>query len=163
MIDYEVQKILDKIVLPPIYKDSGKEYYLDPIRQKLILKTPEETIRQKIIQYLLVDKKVPKDMIQVEMLLSKYQIRSKRRADIIIERLIEAKKEISTLAVIECKAPDVMVGDNALDQISDYAAKLNAEYVWVTNGTVSVVARYDFEKDRYIDLKELPDYNAMHA
>lgn len=161
MIDYELQKILDKIVLPPIYKDSGKEYYLDPIRQKLILKTPEETIRQKILQYLLADKKVPKDMIQVEMLLSKYQIKSKRRADIIIERLIEAKKEISTLAVIECKAPDVMVGDNALDQISDYAAKLNAEYVWVTNGTDSIVARYDFEKDRYIDLKALPDYNAM--
>ena len=75
--------------------------------------------------------------------------------------MIESKKEISTLAVIECKAPDVMVGDNALDQISDYAAKLNAEYVWVTNGIDSIVARYDFEKDRYIDLKELPDYNAM--
>ena len=68
MIDYELQKTLDKIVLPPVYKDSGKEYYLDPIRQKLILKTPEETIRQKILQYLLADKKVPKDMIQFEML-----------------------------------------------------------------------------------------------
>ena len=100
MIDYELQKILDKIVLPPVYKDLGKEYYLDPIRQKLILKTPEETIRQKIIQYLLVDKKVPKDMIQVEMLLSKYQIRSKRRADIIIERLIEAKKEIASSTLV---------------------------------------------------------------
>ncbi len=161
MIDYELQKILEKISVPSVYKDLGKEYYLDPIRKKLILKTPEETVRQKIIQYLLINKKVPENMIQVEMLLSKYQIKSKRRADIIVERLIESKKEISVLAVIECKAPDIMLGDSALDQISDYAAKLNAEYVWVTNGINSIAARYDFDKNMYVDLKELPEYKEM--
>lgn len=161
MIDNKLEKELKKVKLPNVYKDLGKEYYLDPIRQKLILKTPEETVRQSIIQYLLINKKVPKDMIQVEMLLSKYQIKSNRRADIIVERLLESKKEISTLAVIECKSPDIFIGDNALDQVSDYAAKLNAEYVWVTNGLDSVVARYDFEKDKYIDLIELPDYQQM--
>ena len=57
MIDNKLEKELKKVKLPNVYKDLGKEYYLDPIRQKLILKTPEETVRQSIIQYLLINKK----------------------------------------------------------------------------------------------------------
>ena len=33
--------------LPDIFKRDNKQYYLDPIRRKLILITPEETVRQK--------------------------------------------------------------------------------------------------------------------
>ena len=32
--------------LPEIYNRHGKDCYLDPIRQKLIYITPEETVRQ---------------------------------------------------------------------------------------------------------------------
>ena len=39
--------------LPKVYKRAGKECYLDPIRNKLIQITPEETVRQRAIQYLL--------------------------------------------------------------------------------------------------------------
>lgn len=60
MIDNKLEKELKKVKLPNVYKDLGKEYYLDPIRQKLILKTPEETVRQSIIQYLLINKKCQK-------------------------------------------------------------------------------------------------------
>ena len=37
--------------LHPIYKRNGRECYLDPIRKKLIYITPEETARQRVIQY----------------------------------------------------------------------------------------------------------------
>ena len=39
--------------MPPIYKRNGRECYLDPIRKKLIYITPEETVRQSVILYLL--------------------------------------------------------------------------------------------------------------
>ena len=39
---------LDNQPLPKIYKRGDKECYLDPIREKLIFITPEETVRQKI-------------------------------------------------------------------------------------------------------------------
>lgn len=45
--------------LPPIYIRDGKECYLDPIRQKLIFITPEETVRQIAISYLINEQKVP--------------------------------------------------------------------------------------------------------
>lgn len=33
-----------EVELPPIYKRNGRDCYLDPIRQKLIYITPEETV-----------------------------------------------------------------------------------------------------------------------
>ena len=73
-------------------------------------------------------------MIQVEMRLSKYQVNSARRADIIVERFNGNKGELSPLAIIECKAPEIMIGDNAIQQAIDYADDLNADYIFVTNG-----------------------------
>lgn len=40
---------LSKAKLPPIYKRNRKDCYLDPIREKLIYITPEETVRQQVI------------------------------------------------------------------------------------------------------------------
>ena len=42
--------------LPEIYTRSGKKCYLDPIRNKLIYVTPEETVRQRVIQFLIENK-----------------------------------------------------------------------------------------------------------
>lgn len=127
-------KILKELSLPQIHKCSGKDYYVDPFREKLVLKTPEETVRQQILQYLLFCKNVPKEMLQVEIRLSKYQVKSARRADIVVERFNGDKGELSPLAIVECKAPEVMVGDSAIQQVIDYADDLNAEYIFVTNG-----------------------------
>ena len=70
--------------LPKIYSRKGKDCYLDPIRKKLIFITPEETVRQRVISYLLNDLKVPIEMISVEQHLSHYGIKSSLRADILI-------------------------------------------------------------------------------
>lgn len=45
---------LSKAQLPPIYKRDGRDCYLDPIRQKLIFITPEETVRKRVISYALI-------------------------------------------------------------------------------------------------------------
>ncbi|MDO4439771.1 MAG: type I restriction enzyme HsdR N-terminal domain-containing protein [Eubacteriales bacterium] len=151
------------IKLPNIYLADGKEYYLDPFRKKLILKTPEEVVRQRMLRYLVDTIKVPEIMLQVEMLLSKYGIDSKRRADIVIERYISDEEMISPLAVVECKAPDVMLGEDAINQVFDYAEKLDAVYIIVTNGMDLMVAKYDYENDAYIDLEKVPTYEEMLA
>lgn len=60
--------------LPQIYKRRGKDCYLDPVRQKLIYVTPEETVRQRIISYLINEIEVPKESIFVEKHLSHYHV-----------------------------------------------------------------------------------------
>ena len=42
-------------LLPEVYNRHGKDCYLDPIRQKLIYITPEETVRQRMISYLVTN------------------------------------------------------------------------------------------------------------
>jgi len=44
---------LSKAELPQIYKRNGRECYLGPIRKKLVFITPEETVRQKVLSFLL--------------------------------------------------------------------------------------------------------------
>jgi len=48
-----------KEALPPIYERNGRKCYLDPIREKLIYITPEETVRQQVISYLLNKLNIP--------------------------------------------------------------------------------------------------------
>lgn len=46
---YKISEILGKIELPDICNSEGKEFFVDPVREKMILKTPEEVVRQRIV------------------------------------------------------------------------------------------------------------------
>lgn len=154
-------KQLEQMKLPEIYKNDDKEYYLDPFRQRLIYKTPEETIRQQVLRYLVDIVGVPQNMIQVEMLLSKYGVKSIRRADIIVERFNKTDGSITPLAVVECKAPGILIGESAVTQAVDYADTLATDYIILTNGNDLIIAKYETESNQYVDLKEIPTYVEM--
>ena len=96
--------------LPKIYKRKGRECYLDPIRNKLIFITPEETVRQLVISYLIHELQVPTNMISVEENLSHYDIKTTRRADITIKAVAEDGL-VYAIAVIECLSTTAMHSD----------------------------------------------------
>jgi hypothetical protein len=96
--------------LPKIYKRKGKECYLDPVRKKLVFITPEETVRQRVLSYVINELNVPMEMISVEDHLSHYGIKSSLRADILIKCLTE-ENDLIPIAVIECKAPGIGPGE----------------------------------------------------
>ena len=133
---------LSKVRLPAIYKRNKRECYLDPIRQKLIYITPEETVRQKIISYLLAELNVPNNMLRIEEPLSHYGLKTKDRADIVICSMTEADT-IIPLAVIECKAETVDLADNAFDQAQRYSDALLTTYTMVTNGNSFFCYKFD--------------------
>lgn len=150
-----------KMKLPPIYKRNGRECYLDPVRQKLIYITPEETVRQRIISYLLNELNVPSEMIHVEEPLSHYNIDTRDRADIIIDKYIEDDDVYAALAVIECKAPDVGFSEKETFQMTGYADRLGCDYCMLSNGAETRCYYYDTKKDKYIKIESLPDYMGM--
>ena len=146
--------------LPKIFKRNGKECYLDPIRKRLIYITPEETVRQRVVSYLLDELKVPANMIRVEEHLSHYDLKTRNRADIIIEKYIAEDKPGKPLVVIECKAPSVMLSDNVVSQMTGYANDLNCPFCMMTNGTDIACYYYD-EQRQYVKVTELPQYTSM--
>lgn len=154
MIDLKRQR------LPKVYMRNNKECYLDFIREKLIYITPEETIRQKVISYLIDVLEVPKEVIAVEESLSHYGIKSSKRADIIIHAYDKENRMIPVV-VIECKASDVFLGDRALNQMLDYCDALYCDYAMLINGNQEYCYKYDEDKNAYFEIEELPKYSEI--
>ncbi|MBQ8799663.1 MAG: type I restriction enzyme HsdR N-terminal domain-containing protein [Lachnospiraceae bacterium] len=142
--------------LPDVYIKSGRECYLDPVRKKLIYITPEETVRQQVVSYLIDVVNVPKEAIFVEERLSHYHIESKRRADIIVHGM---KDEVMyPILIVECKSPDVYLDEKAHEQVFDYCNALGADYAVVCNGYEMYCYKYSEAKGEYEELNTIPSY-----
>ena len=134
------------------FKNSeNKVSIFDEIRKKFILLTPEEWVRQHVIQFLLQEKKYPKSLINVEKLI-KINNLNKRYDGVVFQ----PNGEIFLL--IECKAPEVPISQHTFDQIARYNLVLKAKYLMVTNGLNHYFCQMDFENEKYVFLKELPEY-----
>lgn len=144
----------------PVYKRDGKDYYLDPIRQKLIYITPEETVRQKIVAHLIDTLLVPKDAIVVEQHLSHYGINTKKRADIVIHE-VDSENNFRPVCVIECKAEDVYLDENTVRQALTYCDLIEADYAMITNGIDQICYKYDEKTDEYFNIEKIPSYLEM--
>lgn len=153
---------LTEAKLPPIYKRNGKKCYLDPIRQKLIYITPEETIRQKVISCLISELEVPAIMLAVEEPLVHYGIASKDRADIIIHSSTK-NGALAPIAVIECKAEAVPLDERAFQQAQKYSDALGCTYTMLINGDRYFCFKFDEKRNQYIQIKTLPAYKDMLA
>ena len=134
------------------FKNSeNKIAIFDEIRKKFILLTPEEWVRQHVVQYLLQDKNYPKSYINIEKLIKVNELN--KRYDIVV---YQPNGELFLL--IECKAPEVKITQQTLDQIARYNLVLNAKYLMVSNGLNHYFCKIDFENEKYVFLEELPNF-----
>ncbi|MFA5555942.1 MAG: type I restriction enzyme HsdR N-terminal domain-containing protein [Flavobacteriaceae bacterium] len=132
------------------FKSSeNKLSIFDEIRKKFILLTPEEWVRQNVVQYLLQEKKYPKSLVNVEKVIRINGL--VKRYDIVIYN-----SEGSIFLLVECKASDVKITQEAFNQIARYNLVLKAEYLMVTNGINHYFCKMDFENEKYIFLEDLP-------
>jgi predicted type IV restriction endonuclease len=136
------------------FKNSeNKMAIFDEIRKKFVVLTPEEWVRQHVVQYLLLEKKYPKSLINVEKLVKVNGLN--KRYDIVV---FQPNGEIFLL--IECKAPEVPISQQTFDQIARYNLKLNAQFLMVTNGLNHYFCQMDFENEKYVFLKEAPEFRS---
>lgn len=132
------------------FKNSeNKTYIFDIIRKKFLLLTPEEWVRQHVLNYLIEDLKYPKSLINVEKLVNVNGL--KRRYDIVV-----FNTDGSFFLLVECKAPEVQITQGTFDQIAQYNFVLKAENLMITNGLNHYFCQMDFENEKYVFLKELP-------
>ena len=134
------------------FKNSeNKVAIFDEIRKKFIIISPEEWVRQHVVQFLLQDKKYPKSHINVEKLLKINNLT--KRYDVVV-----FKPDGNISILVECKAPEVKITQSTFDQIARYNMTLKAEYLMVTNGLYHYFCKMDYEKEQYDFLQELPEY-----
>ena len=130
---------------------ENKPYIFDLIRKKFLVLTPEEWVRQHVLQWLTNDKGYPISLINVEK-----EIRvgnTRKRYDIVV-----FKPDGSLYIIVECKAPKVQITQATFDQIARYNLELKADLLMVTNGLSHYYCKVDATAERYDFLRELPDY-----
>ncbi|GGG43531.1 type I restriction enzyme HsdR N-terminal domain-containing protein [Bizionia arctica] len=135
------------------FKNSeNKISIFDCIRKKFVILQPEEWVRQHCIQYLILEMNYPISLINVEKELKVNGL--KKRYDIVV-----FNSDGSIHIIVECKAPQIPIGQSTFDQIAQYNLALKATYLMVTNGLNHYYCQMDFKDERYHFLKELPEYS----
>ncbi|WKZ58396.1 MAG: type I restriction enzyme HsdR N-terminal domain-containing protein [Cyclobacteriaceae bacterium] len=130
-------------------KADGKVWIFDGIRKKYVVLTPEEWVRQHVVQYLLNRLNYPKSLIKVEASLSYNTL--EKRADVIV-----FDREGKPWMIVECKAPDLKLTQVVAMQVATYNRSLQAPFVVITNGMLV----YCFEIQPEIkSLAELPVFS----
>jgi type I site-specific restriction endonuclease len=124
------------------------------VRKKYVALTPEEWVRQHMINYLVHSKNTPSSLIRVESGLKVHKLF--RRADI-----ITYSNSGQPLMIIECKAPGVKISQDTFDQAAMYNITLKVPILVVSNGLTHYCCRIDFNTKKYTFLREIPDYNTI--
>lgn len=146
---------MQELNLPPypfkILKEKGKFKIFDPIRRKYLVLTPEEWVRQHFIQYLINSKGFPKGLLRLEVRVKHHQ-RQGRYDALFVDRTGRPH------VLIECKAPDISLSRETLEQIARYNSGLQADYLVVTNGLEHFYLKPDPEKGELNFIEDIPEY-----
>jgi Type I restriction enzyme R protein N terminus (HSDR_N) len=132
-------------------KDQMQVY--DPIRKKYVALTPEELLRQLVLQYLLQVKQYPTTRIRSEIGIQVHGM--PRRCDIVV-----FDKNVKPWLLVECKSPKVPLKQEVMEQAVRYNLELQVPYLVVTNGLQSSCAQMDYEQQSFQFLPVLPDWSA---
>ncbi len=132
-------------------KVKDKPLIFDAIRKKFVSLTPEEWVRQNIIQFLITEKKVPNAWISIE---AGFRINKlAKRYDAVVY-----SRNAKPWMLVECKATSVSINQETFDQAAAYNRSVNATYILVTNGLKHYCCYVDQEKGNVTFMNDIPDF-----
>ena len=137
-----------------IKSQRGKRLVFDPVRKKFVAFTPEEFVRQTVIQYLITEKQFPLKLLAIEPKLRYHKL--PKRADI-----VAYNNQGKPVLIVECKQPSVPISEKVFEQIVMYNAELSVPYLLVSNGQQNFCAQMDYEKRSYEFVEDVPEYGEM--
>ena len=129
-----------------IRENGTQQEVFDPVRQKWVVMTPEEHVRQVFILYLLNVKQLPLSHLSVEHAVTVNGMT--QRYDLVV-----FGNDLQPWMMVECKAPHVKLTQKVADQAARYNTVLRAPLICVTNGMEQRVFEIDFENKRIRELE----------
>jgi len=134
---------------PKITDKNGRKQIFDVIRKKNVKLTPEELVRQFFIDFLINKMNYPAGLIAVEKPVMINGMR--QRADILLYN-----RSGEPVMIIECKAPNVKIGQETIDQAARYNLSLGVKYLSITNGKTTYCVKLDLVGEKHQALSEFP-------
>ena len=142
--------------LPPysfkIKQESSVHFIFDEIRKKYLVLTPEEWVRQHLVQYIIREKKYPKSLIKLEGGLKLNSLQ--KRTDVVVFNNLGQK-----ILMIECKAPSVKISQETFNQIARYNIVHKVPLLLVSNGLNHYYCKINFEEKSFQFIEDLPAYS----
>lgn len=114
---------------PPIVFRQGKKYLWNRINRKPLENLPEERVRIRYIDYLVLESDWPHSRIASEVAIHPPEKKFPLRAD-----LICYTKDLKPEILIECKAESITLNEITAIQAGRYNRSLNASFICITNG-----------------------------
>ena len=127
---------------------NGKDQIFDPFRKTWVVLTPEEWVRQNLLQYLVQTLHYPSSLIAVEKEIKLGEL--SKRFDIVVY-----KNELPWM-IIECKEAKVALNEKPMEQILQYQQVLTAQYLFISNGHETMGAK--IESGKLQALQNFPEY-----
>lgn len=134
-----------------IREEEGGPVIFDPLRRRWVKLSPEEWVRQNMMQYLLQTMCYPSALVGVEKEIKLGSLR--KRFDLLVYN-----RDHQPWMVLECKAMEVPLTQSVLDQVLLYRLSLSCRYMVITNGETCYA--YETHGDQLISLTSLPSFPA---
>ena len=131
-----------------IKNKDNKSHIFDVLRKKFVVLTPEEWVRQHVINFL-IENNISKNHIAIEKRILINNLT--KRFDVLV---YDRNGEV--LLLIECKAPKVNLNQKVFDQVSIYNQHLNSKFLMITNGLSHFYLKVDKKNKKYVFLNKFP-------
>ena len=131
---------------------EGKTCVFDPLRRRYVALTPEEEVRQKTLYLMVEHLGVPPGRLAVE-----YSVKVNgldKRADAVV-----FDADGKPLMIVECKAANVALSRDVLDQALRYHSALQPKFLLLTNS--KSYCCFKSGNSNLLSMDHLPDYNEM--
>ncbi len=135
-------------------KEEDSVKIFDEIRKKFVVLQPEEWVRQHWIQYLIQEKNYPASLLKVERSVNTKLL--KQRSDIVAYNTTG-----KPILIVECKAPNIKITQEAFEQIARYNMKLQVPFLAVSNGLQHFCCKVNYTAQDYQFLQEIPDFQSL--
>jgi len=137
---------------PKIKKEPDKELIFDGLRKIWVVLTPEEWVRQNLLQYLVQVLKYPAKLIAVEKEIKIGELR--KRFDIVVY-----DRQAMPRMIIECKEMNVPLTPAVLNQVLRYNIPLQVNYLVISNG--SHCYAFENKEGQLTELNTLPSFSSF--
>ncbi len=126
----------------------------DILRQRYVVLTPEEWVRQHFVHFLIKQKGYPAALLGNEISLAVGNTR--KRCDTVLY-----DQQAHPRMIVEYKAPHIAVNQKVFDQISRYNMALHVDYLIVSNGLSHYCLRMNRGDGSYSFLPDIPSYGEL--
>ena len=131
---------------------SQRTQIFDAFRNKFVAFTPEEWVRQHMLNYLNIHLYYPKNLLGVEVSLKLNNL--SKRADIVVYAA-----DLTPWMLVECKAAEVEITQAVFDQAARYNITMRVPFLVVTNGIRLLAAKINFQENKVEMLQTMPNFN----